>query len=57
MDPMALLHTIREAQSVPAAIVSPELIPTPRGEGLERFWPGYPTGGVRSKSKPKANRE
>ena len=37
LDPMALLHTIREAQSDLAALVSPELRPTPRGESLERF--------------------
>ena len=37
LDPVALLHTIREAQSALAAIVSPELQPTPRGESLERF--------------------
>ena len=32
-----MLHAIREAQSALAAIVSPELRPTPRGESLERF--------------------
>ena len=37
LDPVALLHTIREGQSALAAIVSPELRPTPRGESLERF--------------------
>ena len=37
LDPVALLHAIREAQSALAAIVSPELRPTPRGESLERF--------------------
>ena len=37
LDPVALLHTIRESQSALAAIVSPELRPTPRGESLERF--------------------
>ena len=37
LDPVALLHTIRKAQSALAAIVSPELRPTPRGESLERF--------------------
>ena len=37
LDPMALLHAIREAQSALAALVSPELRPTPRGESLERF--------------------
>ena len=37
LDPVALLHAIREAQSALAAIVSPEISPTPRGESLERF--------------------
>ena len=37
LDPVALLHTIREAQSALAAIVSPETQPTPRSESLERF--------------------
>ena len=34
---MALLNTIREAQSALAALVSSELRPPPRGESLERF--------------------
>ena len=37
LDPVALLHSIRETQSAPAAIVSRELRPTPLGESLERF--------------------
>lgn len=37
LDPVALLHSIREAQSALAAIIFPELRPTPRGESLERF--------------------
>jgi len=37
LDPVALLHNIREAQSALAVIVSSELRPTPRGESLERF--------------------
>jgi hypothetical protein len=37
LDPVALLHTIREGQSALAPIVSPEIRPTPRGESLERF--------------------
>ena len=37
LEPMALLHTIREAQSALAALVSSELRPTPRSESLERF--------------------
>ena len=36
LDPVALLHNIREAQPALAAIVSPELRPTPGGESLER---------------------
>ena len=35
LDPVALLHTIREAQSALVAIVSPEIRPTLRGESLE----------------------
>ena len=37
LDPVALLHSIRETQSALAAIVAPEVRPTPRGESLERF--------------------
>ena len=37
LDPVELLHSIREAQSALESIVSPELRPTPRGESLERF--------------------
>ena len=37
LDPVPLLHTIREAQSAPASIVSPETRPTPWGESMERF--------------------
>ena len=37
LDPVALLHTIREAQSALAAIVSPETTLTPWGESMERF--------------------
>ena len=37
MDPVALLHSIREVQSTLAAVVSQELRPTPRGESLEQF--------------------
>ena len=37
LDPVALLHSIRETRSALAAIVSPEVRPTPRGESLERF--------------------
>ena len=34
LDPVALLHAIRESQ---VALVSPELRPTPRGESLKRL--------------------
>ena len=37
LDPVALLHSIRETQSALAAIVAPEVRPTPRGESLEWF--------------------
>ena len=37
LDPVALLHTIREDWSALTAIVSPEFRPTPRGDSLERF--------------------
>ena len=37
LDPVALLHAIREAQSALAALVSPELRPTQGGERLEPF--------------------
>ena len=37
LDPVALLHSIRETQSALAAIVAPEVRPTQRGESLERF--------------------
>ena len=60
LDPVALLHTIREAQSALAAIVSPELRPTPRSETLERFLAKLPdrwreeqdTAGREPKVKP-----
>ena len=37
LDPVALLHSIRETQSALAAIVSPEVRPTPSGDSLKRF--------------------
>ena len=37
LDPVALLHAIREAQSALAAVTSPEIRPTPNGESLEQF--------------------
>ena len=37
LDPLALLHGIREAQAALAALASPELGMTPQGESIERF--------------------
>ena len=37
LDPVTLLHAIREAQSALAAVTSPEIRPTPSGESLEQF--------------------
>ena len=51
LDPVALLHSIRETQSALAAIVSPEVRPTPRGESLDGSWPSWPTGGDRMKGR------
>ena len=49
LDPVALLHSIRETQSALVAIVSPEISPTPRGETWNGSWPSCPTGGGRMK--------
>ena len=38
LDPVALLHTIREAQSALASIVSPDLGSNPRVESLARLY-------------------
>ncbi len=37
LDPVFLLHTIREAQSALVAATAPEVRETPTGESLERF--------------------
>lgn len=37
LDPVALLHAMREAQSALASLVSPEVGSNPRVESLERF--------------------
>ena len=58
LDPMALLHTISEAQSDLAAIVSPVLRHTPQGESLERFLARLPDrwreGKERADREPRA---
>ena len=57
VDPVALLHTIREAQSALAALCPLNSGPRLRARIWNDFRPGYPTGGVRSKSTPTVNRE
>ena len=42
LDPVSLLHTIREAQSALVAVTSPDFSETPHGESLDRFLAGYP---------------
>ena len=42
LDPVLLLHTIREAQSALVAATSPEVRETPTGESLERFLANLP---------------
>ena len=42
LDPVALLHTIREAQSALVAVTSPDFSETPPGESLDRFLAGLP---------------
>ena len=37
LDPVALLHAIREAQSALGAVTFPAIRPTPSGETLEQF--------------------
>ena len=55
LDPVLLLHTIREAQSALAALVPLNSGPHLGARAWNAFWPGCPTGGVRSKSKSKEN--
>ena len=57
LDPVALLHTIREAESALASIVSLKLGSNPGVESLERFLARYPTGGWRNRRMPDGNRE
>ena len=42
LDPVALLHTIREAQAALVAVTSPDFSETPHGESLDRFLAGLP---------------
>ena len=43
LDPVALLHAIREAQPALVAAASPELGETPQGESLEQFLAKLPS--------------
>ena len=43
LDPVSLLHTIREAQSALVAAIAPEVRETPAGESLERFLAKLPS--------------
>lgn len=60
LDPVALLHNIREAQSTLAALSSPESSDAPARESLERFLSSLPTlwrqGEVRPTHLPRAKR-
>ena len=49
LDPVELLHTIREAQSALEAIVCPELRPPPEERAWNGFWPGFPSGGWKNR--------
>ena len=42
LDPVSLLHTIREAQSAQAAIYATDSASVPSGEGLEHFLSSLP---------------
>ena len=50
LDPVLLLHTIREAQSALVAATSPEVRETPSGESLSKFPADCPGCGGRVKS-------
>ena len=52
LDPVALLHVIREAQSALAAVTCPEIRPTPSGESLEQFLASCPICGSRMQGTP-----
>ncbi len=52
MDPVLLLHTIREAQSALVAATSPEVRETPTGESLSRFLAKLPRLWCRGEVRP-----
>ena len=61
LDPLSLLHRIREAQGALAALASPETAGAPARESLEQFLASLPTlwraGEVRPTHAPKAKRK
>ena len=52
LDPVLLLHTIREAQSALVAATAPEVRETPTGESLERFLAKLPRLWRQGKVRP-----
>ncbi len=52
LDPVLLLHTIREAQSALVATTSPEVRETPAGESLERFLAKLPNLWRQGETRP-----
>ena len=47
LDPVSLLHSIRETQSALAAFVSLVVRPTPRARAWNGSWRNFPSGGGR----------
>ena len=52
LDPVALLHAIREAQSALAAVTFPEIQPLPAARAWNSSWPSCPTCGGRMQRIP-----
>ena len=52
LDPVLLLHTIREAQSALVATTSPDVRETPAGESLERFLAKLPNLWRQGETRP-----
>ena len=52
LDPVFLLHTIREAQSALVATTSPEVRETPQGDSLDRFLAKLPSLWRQGEARP-----
>ena len=52
LDPVALLSSIREAQSVMAAMSSPQIQETPHGESIDRFLARLPSLWQQGEARP-----